>query len=112
MWRETKLLLIDDNLERRRDLSVILNFLGEDHLACGSGDWRKVVEQIDSSRSILGVLLGEVQLKGGALDLLKEFAAWDEYLPVLMLHEHATHEWPEEFRRRVLATLELSLIHI
>ena len=103
MWRETKLLLIDDNLERRRDLSVILNFLGEDHLACGSGDWRKVVEQIDSSRSILGVLLGEVQLKGGALDLLKEFAAWDEYLPVLMLHEHATHEWPEEF---------LSLIHI
>ena len=69
MWRETKLLLIDDNLERRRDLSVILNFLGEDHLACGSGDWRKVVEQIDSSRSILGVLLGEVQLKGGALDL-------------------------------------------
>ena len=107
MWRETKLLLIDDNLERRRDLSVILNFLGEDHLACGSGDWRKVVEQIDSSRSILGVLLGEVQLKGGALDLLKEFAAWDEYLPVLMLHEHATHEWPEEFRRRVLATLEM-----
>ncbi|OLU32700.1 sigma-54-dependent Fis family transcriptional regulator [Pseudomonas sp. PA15(2017)] len=107
MWRETKLLLIDDNLERRRDLSVILDFLGEDHLACGSGDWRKVVEQIDSSRSILGVLLGEVQLRGGALDLLKEFAAWDEYLPVLMLHEHATTDWPEEFRRRVLATLEM-----
>ncbi|YCH23276.1 sigma-54 dependent transcriptional regulator [Pseudomonas sp. D1-3] len=107
MWRETKLLLIDDNLERRRDLSVILDFLGEDHLACGSGDWNKVVEQIDSSRSILGVLLGEVQLQGGALDLLKEFAAWDEYLPVLMLHEHATTDWPEEFRRRVLATLEM-----
>ena len=107
MWRETKLLLIDDNLERRRDLSVILNFLGEDHFACGSSEWRDVVEQIDSSRGILGVLLGEVQLKGGALDLLKQFAAWDENLPVLMLHEHATTDWPEEFRRRVLATLEM-----
>lgn len=26
MWRETKLLLIDDNLDRSRDLAVILNF--------------------------------------------------------------------------------------
>lgn len=107
MWRETKLLLIDDNLERRRDLSVILNFLGEDHLACGSLDWREVVDHLDSSRGVLSVLLGEVQLMGGALDLLKEIAAWDEYLPVLMLDEHATGDWPEEFRRRVLASLEM-----
>ncbi|TXI29892.1 MAG: hypothetical protein E6Q69_14045, partial [Aquipseudomonas alcaligenes] len=33
MWRETKILLIDDNAERRRDLAVILGFLGEDHIA-------------------------------------------------------------------------------
>lgn len=107
MWRETKLLLIDDNPERRRDVSVILNFLGEDHLVCGSSDWREAVDQLDSSRGVLSVLLGEVQLKGGALDLLKEFAAWDEYLPVLTIDEHATSDWPEEFRRRVLASLEM-----
>lgn len=107
MWRETKLLLIDDNLERRRDVSVILNFLGEDHLACGSGDWRKEVEQLESSRVVLSVLVGEVRLKGGALDLLKEFAAWDEFLPVLLIDEHVTGDWPEEYRRRVLATLEM-----
>ncbi|KIQ02566.1 MULTISPECIES: sigma-54 dependent transcriptional regulator [Pseudomonas] len=107
MWRETKLLLIDDNLERRRDVSVILNFLGEDHLACGSGDWREMADQLESSRVVLGVLLGEVRLKGGALDLLKQFAAWDEFLPVLLIDEHAITEWPEEFRRRVLATLEM-----
>lgn len=39
MWRETKLLLIDDNLDRSRDLAVILNFLGEDQLTCNSEDW-------------------------------------------------------------------------
>lgn len=42
MWRETKLLLIDDNLDRSRDLAVILNFLGEDQLTCNSEDWREV----------------------------------------------------------------------
>ncbi|TBU93893.1 sigma-54 dependent transcriptional regulator [Phytopseudomonas dryadis] len=107
MWRETKLLLIDDNTERRRDLAVILNFLGEDHIACGSQDWRDAVAQVESSRGVLSVLLGEVRLKGGALDLLKQFAVWDEFLPVLLIDDHAGNEWPEEFRRRVLATLEM-----
>lgn len=32
MWRETKILLIDDDSVRRRDLAVILNFLGEENL--------------------------------------------------------------------------------
>jgi hypothetical protein len=31
MWRETKILLIDDDSVRRRDLAVILNFLGEEN---------------------------------------------------------------------------------
>ncbi|TBU83374.1 sigma-54-dependent Fis family transcriptional regulator [Pseudomonas daroniae] len=107
MWRETKLLLIDDNTERRRDLAVILNFLGEDHIACGSEDWRDAVAQVESSRGVLSVLLGEVQLRGGTLDLLKQFAVWDEFLPVLLIDDHAGNDWPEEFRRRVLATLEM-----
>lgn len=46
MWRETKLLLIDDNLDRSRDLAVILNFLGEDQLTCNSEDWRARSPQV------------------------------------------------------------------
>nr|NLU59827.1 hypothetical protein [Pseudomonas sp. BIGb0427] len=33
MWRETKILLIDDDSARRRDLAVVLNFLGEEKSA-------------------------------------------------------------------------------
>jgi sigma-54 specific flagellar transcriptional regulator A len=29
MWREIKILLIDDDSQRRRDMAVILNFLGD-----------------------------------------------------------------------------------
>ena len=109
MWRETKILLIDDNSERRRDLAVILNFLGEDHLACDSQGWRDCVAQLDSSRGVLSVLLGEVKGKGGVLELLKQLALWDEFLPTLLVNEHVAAEWPEEQRRSVLASLEMPL---
>src|SRR5690606_27608350 len=107
MWRETKILLIDDNHERRRDLTVILSFLSEDHEACSSSEWRGVVDSFESSRSVLGVLLGEVKSKGGAVELLKQLGSWDENLPLMLIGESAPVEWPEDIRRRVLTSLEM-----
>ncbi|MBD9416515.1 sigma-54-dependent Fis family transcriptional regulator [Pseudomonas sp. PDM16] len=107
MWRETKILLIDDNAERRRDLAVILGFLGEDHLACGSHDWRQTVDKLESSREVLNVLLGDVSAKGGALELLKQIASWDENLPLLLIGDPVPADWAEDLRRRVLASLEM-----
>ncbi|MBP8184340.1 MAG: sigma-54-dependent Fis family transcriptional regulator [Pseudomonas sp.] len=107
MWRATKLLLIDDNSERRLQMAVILNFLGEEHLACGSADWREVVAGVESSRDVLSVLLGEVAVKGGPLELLKQLGAWDEFLPAVLLDAQVSPEWPEEIRRRVLVSLEM-----
>jgi sigma-54 dependent transcriptional regulator, flagellar regulatory protein len=107
MWRATKLLLIDDNSERRLQMAVILNFLGEEHLACDSTDWREAVVGLESSREVLSVLLGDVSAKGGALELLKQLSAWDEFLPVVLLDAQAPSEWPEDIRRRVLVSLEM-----
>ena len=107
MWRETKILLIDDNTERRRDLAVILSFLGEDHIVCTSQTWREAVDGLASSREVLSVLLGDVESKGGALELLKQLAVWDEFLPLLLIDAQVPVEWSEEVRRRVLASLEM-----
>ena len=109
MWRETKILLIDDNSERRRDLAVILNFLGEDHIACDSQSCQQVVAGLESSREVLSVLLGDITAKGGVLGMLKQLAEWDEFLPTLLLDEQVAAEWPEEQRRSVLACLEMPL---
>ncbi|WXL27302.1 sigma-54 dependent transcriptional regulator [Ectopseudomonas mendocina] len=109
MWRETKILLIDDNSDRRRDLTVILNFLGEDHLACDSQNWRQCVAELESSREVLSVLLGEVKAKGGLLEVLKQLAGWDSFIPTLLVGEQISVDWPEEQRRSVLASLELPL---
>jgi sigma-54 specific flagellar transcriptional regulator A len=65
MWRETKILLIDDDSVRRRDLAVILNFLGEENLPCGSHDWQQAVSSLPSSREVICVLIGTVNAPGG-----------------------------------------------
>ncbi|WP_263139245.1 sigma-54 dependent transcriptional regulator [Pseudomonas sp. RIT-PI-AD] len=107
MWRETKLLLIDDHSERRRELAIILNFLGEEHLACTSADWQERVASLGSSRDVLAVLLGDIEFKGGKPELLRQLADWDEYLPLLLIGEPIPNDWPEDVRRRVLASLEM-----
>ena len=107
MLRETKILLIEDDAERRRDLTVILNFLGEEHLAASSSEWRTVVAQLESSREVFCVLLGTCQCKHGVIEVLKQLAAWDEYLPVVQLGDLVPPDCPEDLSSRLLATLEV-----
>ena len=56
MWRETKILLIDDDSARRHDLAVILNFLGEENLTSPSHEGEQAVSALPSSREVLCVL--------------------------------------------------------
>lgn len=107
MWRETKILLIDDDHDRRRDLAVILNFLSEDHLACSSNEWQGAVAALESSRVVNGVMLGDVSSKGGAVELIKQMGKWDENVPLMLIGEPAPADWPDELRRRVLTSLEM-----
>ncbi|UEG63039.1 sigma-54 dependent transcriptional regulator [Stutzerimonas chloritidismutans] len=107
MWRETKILLIDDDHHRRRDLAVILNFLSEDHLACSSSEWQEAVAGLESSRVVNGVMLGDVSSKGGAVELIKQMGKWDENVPLMLIGEPAPADWPDDLRRRVLTSLEM-----
>ena len=107
MWRETKILLIDDDSVRRRDLAVILNFLGEENLASSSLEWEQAVSSLSSSREVLCVLVGTVSIAGGVSSLLKTLAGWDEFLPIMLLGEISAVDLPEDQRRRVLSSLEM-----
>ncbi len=106
MWRENKILLIDDNAERCRDLAVILNFLGEEHLVCSSTDWQATLSRL-TPNSLSSIVLGQVNQQGGCLELVRQAHKWDENLPLLLLPDVAAHDWPEDLRRKVLATLEM-----
>ena len=106
MWRENKILLIDDDGERRRDLAVILNFLGEDHLVCHSDALASVTTSLQRD-AVSSVILGQVDAPGGCLEVMRQLGRWDENLPLLLLAEAPPADWPDEFRRRVLASLEM-----
>ncbi|KMN08149.1 sigma-54 dependent transcriptional regulator [Pseudomonas helleri] len=107
MWRETKILLIDDDSVRRHDLAVILSFLGEENLTSPSHEWEQAVTGLSSSREVLCVLIGTVTAAGGISSLLKTLAAWDEFLPILLLGDISSTELPDDQRRRVLSSLEM-----
>ena len=107
MWRETKILLIDDDSVRRHDLAVILNFLGEENLASSSQEWEQAVSSLSSSREVICVLVGAVSIAGGVSSLLRTLAGWDEFLPIMLLGEISAVDLPEDQRRRVLSSLEM-----
>lgn len=107
MWRETKILLIDDDSVRRHEMAVIFNFLGEENIPCASHDWEAAVSALASSQDLICVLVGAVNAATGVLGLLKTLETWDEFLPVMLMGDAALIDLPEELRRRVLARLEV-----
>lgn len=107
MWRDSKILLIDDNAERLREMAVILSFLGEEHVCSSSSTWRETMASVEGEKSLLCVMLGDVQGRGGRLELIKQLDELDDLLPLLLLGEALPTELNDELRQRVLATLEM-----
>ena len=108
MWREIKILLVDDNEQRRHDLQVILDFLGEEVIVAGSSDWRQQAESaVEESTEISAVILGDCQNQ--SLDsVLDAMLGWDKGLPFLYVGSQTQPEdLPENLRRGILATLAM-----
>ncbi|QQD22032.1 AAA domain-containing protein [Oceanospirillaceae bacterium ASx5O] len=108
MWREIKVLLIDDNAQRRHDMKVILDFLGEQALVAGSADWRKATaEGAEDSSGIAAVLIGACEHQP-LEKLLESLLSWDKGLPILLLDNNADADaLPEPLRRAVLGSLNV-----
>ncbi len=85
MWREIKVLLVDDDAQRRHDLKVILDFLGEEAIVAQTTDWRREVEgKIEDSTEISAVLLGDsssIALE----DVIEGLLSWDKGIPILFI---------------------------
>jgi len=80
-----RILLIDDDVAARRDLALLLDFLGE-HAVCAShGQWRDVMA--DSFETIDAIKFALVSpCEAGALaDLVKALHACDRSLPIVLV---------------------------
>lgn len=105
MLPETKLLLISDDAEQRKDFGAIFDFLDEESILTDVAGWRAAVACLSSSREVLCVFLGSADT-GRLLALVGALADWDADIPIIMLGALPA-DWPESQRRRVLCQLEL-----
>lgn len=103
MYREIRILLIDDNEQRRHDLRVILDFVGEETVASGSADWKDNVPEEGESFSCL--ILGESDVP--ADKLVTEVLAWEKSLPVILIDDvEVTDQVEESTKKSVIASVE------
>lgn len=105
MLREIKLLMIDDDDQRRRDFEVILEFLGETCVGVSSDNWQtQITERVTGPEDLVAVLVGQ----GGASlsAMIQSLVQWDEGLPVILMDDHPEVELLDEsLRRQVIAKL-------
>ena len=105
MWREIKLLLVDNDDQRRHDLSVILDFLGEDNVVVAGSDWlAQAKDQVEATGELVGILMGDVgQALNKAIEAIKE---WDAGLPIILIGDHPESELlDDDLRSRVIAKI-------
>jgi len=108
MWRAIKVLLIDDNETRRRDLKVVLDFVGEETIAASSKDWQAVVsENTENNEELACVILGNTE--GFTLEaMVKSIYEWDARIPMLAISTEALDEGLDEaVRQAVIARLDV-----
>lgn len=109
MRREIKVLIIDNNEQRRHDLQVIHEFLGSDTVAANSSTWRPLAEEgFKDSSEVVAVLVGGIESDFDLETLLANLTAWDAGLPVLLIGDRELDESADAtLRGMVIGHIEL-----
>lgn len=104
MRHESNILLIDDNENRRRDLSVVLTFLGESCQSCGSWDWAAWASHWATQPIPTTLVVGYLDIDS-AKALAEFLQKQGRTLPLILL-EPIPSFWSEALRQRILAHLD------
>lgn len=103
MWREIKVLLVDDNEQRKHDMHVLLDFLGEEAFESDSKNWKTVAGNSDDPMDIVAVILGSSDSKSTS-EMLNDINDWDKGMPIIYVgDEELPAELSEDIRRAIIA---------
>ncbi|RYY03008.1 MAG: sigma-54-dependent Fis family transcriptional regulator [Gammaproteobacteria bacterium] len=110
MWRNNKVLVIDDNESRRHDLKVLLEFLSETTFTSASKSWQDLVQSENKGEDYIAVFIGDFsQSKQSFEQLLKSIRDWNDELAVILTGDNAPSEdgLEEVLRHMIIATLPI-----
>jgi sigma-54 specific flagellar transcriptional regulator A len=109
MAQETKVLVIHDDQEVLRDITVILNFLGETTLTSAlEANMSLPVQSTSDEQAPVGVVV--IGSQDQALTShIEELHSWDESVPFLALGNVNIDGLEETLRKKVIATIDYPL---
>jgi sigma-54 dependent transcriptional regulator, flagellar regulatory protein len=110
MWRELKVLVVDDDEVRRQELKIILDFLGEPAVASGCEGWQEAAtEAREEDSPFVAIILGDCCSNLALETRLKEIQEWDSDIPVILAgaDQVISDDWDPYLRHMVIASLEL-----
>lgn len=107
MWRAIKVLLIDDHIERCRDLKVILDFVGEETIAASTQDWQNLIsERGEEAADFACAVIGETRTQP-VEKLIQTLLQWDKAIPLILIGDAQLDESLEDASQRcVIARME------
>ncbi len=103
MWKEIKVLVIDDDEKRRHDLKVILDFVGEVAIGTTGDNWKEAVESEDKENVGCLILGTTKDVAKVIIDVLE----WEPSLPVILLDDATIVDDAEDrVKKVVIARME------
>lgn len=108
MRKEMKILLIHDDQQLRRELRVILEFLGEEVIECGTNEWEATFDQqFESAEELSLVFIGGESDKMPVI--LERLDSIDSGIPVIISGDRSLDGVDETLRKKVIAKLDFPL---
>lgn len=111
MWRNNKVLVIDDNPSRRHDLKILLDFLSETTCVTASDTWQSAVAEENGGEDYVAIFLGDYRDSNKSLaHLLKEIRSWSDELAIILVgdeHPNIYEGLDDLYRFMIIATLSI-----
>jgi len=112
MWRNNKVLVIDDNQQRRHDLKVLLDFLNESCVVTSCAQWQEEVVRWSDDEKCVAAFVGDISTeKLTHAQLLKDIHTWNDTLAVVGLGEKKSTDLDEVLQLKIIATLNAPLTY-
>jgi len=106
MFAAHGILVVDDNVDRRRDLSVIFGFIGETVYSASSLDWDEVLDKKPDTETLpLCIIVGEVSRHGSILELLSSIVSKQPNTAIITLGNHG-HDFSSQGISHVIAQFD------
>lgn len=110
MWRDTKVVVIEDDASRVHDLRVILDFIGEDVITAGNGNWKECYQrEISGQADVLCCFVGLESAPNRRKEVLEAWRAQEPTVPLVLLGGSGEAALPESLRECIIDVLELPL---